>query len=149
MVSMKTARGKRKRKAARRPPRYESLRDLLVSRRQELLAHMQDGLEESRAGGPGARFVDPADLASDALYDELAQGFAEIASADLRMIERALRKIDDGSYGLCEACGRRIPLARLRLVPFAELCVECKREEEEGEGPGSPPMAPPTSVTRG
>ncbi|MDQ6928299.1 MAG: TraR/DksA C4-type zinc finger protein [Actinomycetota bacterium] len=41
-------------------------------------------------------------------------------------IDRALAKIDSGTYGICEQCGQPIPKARLKAVPYATLCVACK-----------------------
>jgi RNA polymerase-binding protein DksA len=41
-------------------------------------------------------------------------------------IDRALAKIDDGSYGICEQCGEQIPKERLKALPYAALCVRCK-----------------------
>lgn len=96
---------------------------------------MHGGLAHSRPDRLGARFDDVADRASDALYDELAQGFAEIATADLRKIDLALERIDNHTYGRCEVCDRRIPQARLRVLPFADLCVECQREVEQDQEP--------------
>jgi len=125
---MKTTKTKKPR--AHRP-RYAALRKMLVERREELLDQMHGGLADSRRDPLGARFDDLADRANDSLYDELARGLAEIATADLRKIERAIEKIDNKAYGRCESCGRRIPQARLRMLPFADLCVECQREEEQ------------------
>ena len=45
-------------------------------------------------------------------------------------IERALAKMDDGTYGLCITCGDRIPVARLEVIPWAEQCVKCKARGE-------------------
>lgn len=44
-------------------------------------------------------------------------------------IERALKRIDDGTYGLCLTCGKLIPAERLEALPFAEQCVSCKSKE--------------------
>ncbi len=44
-------------------------------------------------------------------------------------IERALKRIDDGTYGLCVTCGKLIPAERLEALPFAEQCVSCKSKE--------------------
>ena len=41
-------------------------------------------------------------------------------------IEEALQRMDDGAYGTCARCGRDIPLARLRVMPFASYCVDCQ-----------------------
>lgn len=45
-------------------------------------------------------------------------------------ITRAIRRIDDGTYGTCERCGRPIDAARLKALPHALLCMDCKRREE-------------------
>ena len=48
------------------------------------------------------------------------------AQAHLVEIDAALARVDDGTYGQCEACGKAIPAARLEVVPEATLCVSCK-----------------------
>jgi DnaK suppressor protein len=45
-------------------------------------------------------------------------------------ITRALRRVEDGSYGSCERCGKPIDAARLKALPHALLCMDCKRREE-------------------
>ena len=45
-------------------------------------------------------------------------------------VERALERLDDGSYGWCERCGNAIPVERLAAFPSATLCVTCKQLEE-------------------
>ena len=47
--------------------------------------------------------------------------------AEVRRIESALRKVDDGTYGRCERCGNPIALARLEAIPWAPLCIDCAR----------------------
>jgi DnaK suppressor protein len=49
--------------------------------------------------------------------------------SQLRDVERALRKIEDGSYGLCERCGQPISPERLEALPYSTLCVTCKQKE--------------------
>ena len=48
------------------------------------------------------------------------------ASAAVDEIDRALAKMDAGTYGVCERCGNPIPKARLKALPYAALCVACK-----------------------
>jgi DnaK suppressor protein len=50
----------------------------------------------------------------------------------LRAIDAALKRIDAGSYGTCERCGRPIEPERLEMLPYATLCIEDKRKEERG-----------------
>jgi len=106
---------------------------------------MQGELASRRSTPLGAGYDDVCDRASENLYDELAQGFAEIATADLKRINRALQRIDEKTYGSCEVCGANIPEARLRALPFAELCVDCKRAEEATGGPEPITYAPPVA----
>jgi DnaK suppressor protein len=52
---------------------------------------------------------------------------------ELRLIEGALRRIEDGSYGVCAHCGQPISAKRLQAVPWAEYCVDC----QDGHGNGT------------
>ncbi len=45
----------------------------------------------------------------------------------LRKVERALVRMEDGTYGICESCGQPIPMARLEVLPYATECVACAR----------------------
>jgi len=70
----------------------------------------------------------PPDFAEQAV--ELENGETLVAldrevNAELREIERALRRIQDGSYGECTACGETIDAGRLRVLPTASLCIDC------------------------
>jgi DnaK suppressor protein len=61
-------------------------------------------------------------------YDrEMDYTLEDNSEAVLAAIEKALRKIDEGAYGTCERCGNPIDPARLEALPYAELCIECKR----------------------
>jgi DnaK suppressor protein len=51
----------------------------------------------------------------------------------LKKIEKAIEKIDNGTYGICEVCGAEIPIERLEARPVTDLCIECKTEQEEAE----------------
>lgn len=66
-----------------------------------------------------------------ATYDrERGLSLLENARDLLEQVKHALRKIDDGTYGTCESCGKSIEAARLRALPHAILCISCKRKEE-------------------
>nr|BCX00682.1 MAG: RNA polymerase-binding protein DksA [Bacteroidota bacterium] len=47
----------------------------------------------------------------------------------LRYLERALLRIQEGTYGVCRQCGRPIPKERLEIVPHTTICIECKRKQ--------------------
>jgi DnaK suppressor protein len=66
-----------------------------------------------------------------ATYDrELDQSLEEGAQQTLVAIADALRKIDDGSYGACEVCGKPIGEARLAAIPWARLCIDDQRKAD-------------------
>ena len=71
-----------------------------------------------------------ADSATDTFMRELDEGLGENAERILEEIEGALRRIDDGTYGMCVVCGRPIGEERLGAVPYATLCIDDKRARE-------------------
>ena len=62
---------------------------------------------------------------------------AEVESRELGSIENALERMREGTYGQCEFCGGKIPLARLDALPYATMCIGCQRDlERSGESRG-------------
>jgi DnaK suppressor protein len=115
----------------------ETLREILVRRHEALvqaLAGDNSLLKELNHEQGG----DVVDFASDSAFGELNSQLAEAGSRELRAIDNALSRMQQGSYGKCEACTRNIPLARLQVLPYATFCIQCKRlAEEAGVEPGS------------
>jgi RNA polymerase-binding protein DksA len=72
------------------------------------------------------------DRASETFDRELDYTLEENAEAVIADIDRALKRIDDGSYGTCERCGKPIPEERLEARPWANLCIEDQRREDSG-----------------
>lgn len=73
-----------------------------------------------------------ADHATEMFDRELDGSLGDNAEQLVREIDAALDRIDDGSYGTCARCAKAIPEERLDAVPYAVLCVGCKRLEERG-----------------
>jgi DnaK suppressor protein len=73
---------------------------------------------------------DPADAGAKAFEREQELALSENARGLLDQTERALERIDAGTYGVCESCGQAIGKARLMAFPRATLCVQCKQREE-------------------
>jgi RNA polymerase-binding protein DksA len=69
-------------------------------------------------------------MASSTFDRELDYTLEESAEAVLRRIEAALRRIESGTYGICERCGKEIGEERLAARPWASLCVDCQRLED-------------------
>ena len=74
---------------------------------------------------------DSVDAASDAAHHAVSSQIAELESRELAKVERALQRIRSGKYGVCEGCGKKIPLARLNALPYTTLCIACQRDEEQ------------------
>jgi DnaK suppressor protein len=108
------------------------LRGKLLENRQQLLEHMVAGFtatEDATRRDPG----DMGNMANDRLARDTTCEIGSVESRALNDIDHALQRIEADAYGVCEDCGRRIAAARLRVVPFVTLCVDCKaREENEG-----------------
>ncbi|MGH9004524.1 MAG: TraR/DksA C4-type zinc finger protein [Acidimicrobiia bacterium] len=64
-----------------------------------------------------------ADLGTETFEREKDFSLLEQLEAELDELDRALHKLDDGTYGVCEACGEQIPPERLEAVPGARFCV--------------------------
>ena len=73
---------------------------------------------------------DLADIASDDIDRKMIEAIGSQELKRLRMIDSALAKIQQGKYGLCIKCGKKIPHSRLEAIPYALMCVECKTADE-------------------
>lgn len=72
-----------------------------------------------------------ADHATDLVDRELDESLYENAETIVLEIDEALARIDAGTYGTCVVCGKEIPEERLNAVPYATLCIEDKRAQEQ------------------
>ena len=106
--------------------------------RERLLRQRRNLLDRARSSeGDMAAPSSHADEAELAAADAALDTSCLIHRADseaIEEIERALQKIDQGTYGVCEDCGRPITRHRLKAVPAALLCVQCKQQEERADG---------------
>ncbi|MDR7482765.1 MAG: TraR/DksA C4-type zinc finger protein [Armatimonadota bacterium] len=74
---------------------------------------------------------DIADVAADTFEREKGFAIENSVQTLLTQVEEALSRIDDGTYGICELCGQPIHIERLRAIPYARLCIQCKAREEQ------------------
>ncbi len=113
--------------------RRESLLRLhhdLKARRSELYKRLGIELRDLGKGNGSSQSGDSADAAFDSSGEELSSRLAELEVRELRMIERALAKLKNGTYGSCELCKSKIPVARLDALPYSTMCIRCQREVE-------------------
>lgn len=107
----------------------KKIKDKLLERKRELLRSIQSNLDSSNQASDN-RSSDPIDVASDSFEDDLSMSLAGREAEELASINDALDKIEEGTYGECEECGKPIPAARLKALPFASMCIKCKEQQE-------------------
>jgi RNA polymerase-binding protein DksA len=69
-----------------------------------------------------------ADTASETYEREFDEGLEEDAQDQLREVEAALKRLEEGEYGTCSVCGKKIPVERLEAVPWTTLCIDDARK---------------------
>jgi RNA polymerase-binding transcription factor len=114
-------------------------RSELLMLRERLLTAAHDLVEGDAQADHSSAAGDlhMADHASDMVDRELDGSLESNATTIVREIDEALGRIDTGTYGACVRCGASIPEERLDAVPYATLCVACKRDEERLERAGA------------
>jgi DnaK suppressor protein len=101
----------------------------LTGRRDELRRRLGGELKDLRnfkSNDTG----DSADAAFDSGSEEVSSQLAELEARELSQIERALARLKQGNFGVCEGCQKKIPVSRLNALPFSTTCIECQREME-------------------
>ena len=108
----------------------DELKDILLQRKENILTNIHnsrsniDQLKEQDINDE----LDYAELVSDSFTEGM---IANHQLEELNQIEEALKKINAGTYGICDMCGVTIPLGRLKAKPFAKFCTECRTVFEQ------------------
>ena len=125
----------------------EHFRQRLLALKRDILATISEiedeALREDRTGPTGPGAAEPGDLVDKGTqyYErDKALGLAESERKILQEIDRALAKIEEGSYGICEGTGKPIAKKRLEAVPYARYCTEYARQMEKQTPRGSGPV---------
>jgi RNA polymerase-binding protein DksA len=116
----------------------ENLRQRLLDERQRVV----DAIDNIHAENPGSigeeteelGFQDNhlGDVATATFDREMASTLEENSTHVLTEINEALSRIESGTYGVCRRCGNPIAEERLEALPWATLCIDCKRKQERG-----------------
>src|SRR6476469_2683337 len=105
------------------------LRDAMVD---SMAGVAQDTLRSRAEGSEASAFgMHQADAGSDAYDRDFALSLLSQEQDALYEIDQALKRIELGTYGVCEMSGKHIPLARLEAIPFARFTVECQSQLEK------------------
>ena len=109
----------------------KSYKEILISKQAELLGIAEDTL--TRMGKGKDSFPDPLDRALSESSSSIELRKRDRERKLIQKITTALKKIDEGTYGICESCDEYISHERLSVWPEATLCIECKEEQEKNE----------------
>lgn len=111
---------------------------LVIKKKDEALDEIkhisEDTLKKSQkeaSGDISGYTYHMADVATDTYDREFSLGLASNERTFIYELDDALKKIEDGTFGICEDCKTMISKTRLKAVPYARLCVKCQEKKEK------------------
>jgi len=111
----------------------EQFRSRLLNQKELLLQAVKKTMDENRQSDSRMSFElvhDNPDRSVDELLKHVSAHVLGSKADELEVIENALQKIREGSYGACEVCGAHIPPERLQACPEAVCCIDCQKARE-------------------
>lgn len=108
------------------PRDLEAIRKKLTLQRQDVV----EAMKRNRAPEVTSETGDEADQAQAAMDRDLQFELSDTERNTLDQIEGAIRKIDKGTYGVCEQCRQPVETLRIRALPFARYCIRCQAGSE-------------------
>ena len=114
----------------------KQFRQLLITERVKVADEIKSIAEEASkspreaSGDLSAYTLHMADMAADTYERELSMSMVSTEQEVLYQIDDALKRIDDGSFGICQQCAKPIAISRLKAVPYAPMCITCQRVKE-------------------
>jgi len=106
----------------------EFFKELLTNRLEELLSHADDTVSGMTA--QKENFPDPTDRASLEADRNFMLRIRDREHKLIKKIKKTLKRIEGGSFGICESCGEDISIKRLKARPVTSQCIDCKSKEE-------------------
>ena len=110
----------------------KKFKELLEERRREILDQAESTKEKGMNFDPDD-LPDEVDLAASEADQSMNLRLRDRERVLLRKVDKALQKIEEGEYGICESCGEEIGVKRLTARPVTDLCIKCKEEQERVE----------------
>ncbi|MDX9785750.1 MAG: RNA polymerase-binding protein DksA [Desulfobacterales bacterium] len=106
-------------------------KEYLSDRLKELLSQADDTVSDMT--GPSDSFPDPTDRASLEADRNFMLRIRDREHKLIKKIKKALDRIENGTFGICESCGEEISVNRLKARPVTTQCIDCKTKEEAME----------------
>lgn len=118
-------------------PELEKFKDNLIKLREEIAGEISnisaDALKKSQRDASGdlsGYTLHLADMATDHYDREFSLGLASNGREALLLIDEALKRVEDKSFGKCLSCDKPIKKKRLKALPYAQYCIACQSKEE-------------------
>jgi DnaK suppressor protein len=109
----------------------KEMEDKLIETREEILKKFISENEDFKRIVTSLEAKDYGDIAADDVAAKKMEAINRHDSNRLKQIDSAISRIHNERYGRCLQCGKKIPEDRLRAIPYAVLCIECKNEDEK------------------
>jgi RNA polymerase-binding protein DksA len=122
--------GRKKKRNGMEDNFVENMNRSLSALKAEIIANLIASNEDFKEIVEGMDPKDLADIASDDIDRKMIEALGAQELKRLKLIDSALTRIQQGKYGLCVKCGKRIPQDRLEAIPYALMCIDCKTAEE-------------------
>ncbi|MBU1887875.1 MAG: TraR/DksA C4-type zinc finger protein [Candidatus Omnitrophica bacterium] len=112
---------------------------LLLKKRAEIVKEIHDITKENMkslkeaSGDLSGYSYHMADMASDSYDREMSLNIATSEQKVIYEIDETLKLIDEGKYGVCLSCEKKIPIKRLKALPYTKHCIQCQSEEEKAK----------------
>ena len=123
----------------------KQFKELLLNARASVAGEIKSIAKEvsknprESSGDLSSYTVHMADMSADTYERELAMNIASSEQEVLYQIDEALKRIDEGVYGLCQSCEQAISMSRLKAVPYTSMCIDCQRTQEQKNKRATPP----------
>lgn len=108
-------------------PDTQKLRNELLLRQEELEGRVQRIKKDMSKKNSD----DWSEQAQERSNDEVLSNLGHEAGIEIHQIQKALERIDNEEYSICQGCGCDIPLERLKIMPYTELCIKCATKKDD------------------
>ena len=108
----------------------KKMKEYLQEQRKTLLTSLADQSEDMRSLIKTVESGDEVDVAADVIDRTLLTALGTQDANRLQQIDNALDRINQGTYGRCVKCGKEIPQERLKVLPYALMCITCASAQE-------------------
>ena len=109
----------------------EKMKQSLLDLKKQIIDQLMANSSDFRQIVESMEAKDVIDIASDDIDRKMLDAVGSKDVNRLKLIDSALTRIEQGKYGLCMRCGKKIPKERLKAIPYALLCIDCKTADEK------------------